>query len=614
VKPEHTLLYAPVVSSGLSPTGRHAYAVVRRSRPDGVKLVLQFLDLDEGGVGWREPAGDEERVAPAIAPDGDRWAALQRSQRGYRVAVGRLSELETPPTLLPCSPHRPRVLKWSHDGTLACLGDDERGAPRVWRWSDLMAGGGPDWLTAHQHPVVDYALHPSKPTLAWLDRARPAHPFEEGTTALHLGWFRPRKPLALPCPGYAFGYLSWSPDGRWLALQARPAGEPLSPPDLWRVDPWADPGDPAALTCLTEGLEGALGGYDWAPDSQSLVAAVERGVEGRLVRLAPGSPPKVLAGDDFLSGPRFDRRPPEEGGGRMIYLRQSDHRPQRLCLREPGGGGRAIGRFSRTLEELALRPGRTLRWTGEGGLEIEGVLVTPAGEGPWPLIVWAHGGPAHHISRTFSPYFQVLAGAGYAVLAPNYRGSTGRGGDFCRASVGALTEADTPDLRGGVDLAVAEGVADPERVGVMGWSYGGALAMALARDDARVKAVVAGAPVADWIGLLGASNFPTTAWRYVGGAPWEDRATWDAASPVSWVERLRAPTLLLHGTEDAAVPFAQSLTLYRLLLALGVPCELAWYRGEGHTFSSPVAVVDMLRQVLSWFARYLLAPRADAVE
>jgi len=603
--PEQVLHYAPITQSGISPDGRWLYAVVRRSRADGVRLELSLRDLSGGG--WRAPGGDAEKVSPSINRASSRWAALARVEAGYRVVVGALGS-PAAPTAMPRGPHRPRVLKWDCRDRLACLGDDARGDTRVWLWRD--EAGEPDWVTAHQHRVVDYAMHPTKERLAWLDREAVAHPYEEGRTRLWLGWLAPREPVELVVPGYLYGYLSWSPDGRWLAWQARDADAPLSPARLWAMD-LSDLDAPGAPICLSEGLDGAPGGYDWSPDG-GVVLAVESGTRGALYRLLPdalGDPPERLAvADGFLSGPRFDR-----AGGRMVFLRQSMSEPQRLCLREPGGAVLRAGHFSRALDACPRATGRTLRWEA-GGLTVEGPLVTPPGEGPWPLLIWAHGGPAHHISETFSPYFQVLAGAGYAVLAPNYRGSTGRGRAFCEAGVGALCEGDAGDLRAGIDAAIAAGVADPTRIGAVGWSYGGALALALARDDPRVRAVAAGATVADWMGLLGANTFPTTAWRYVGSRPWEDRAPWDAASPATWIQRVRAPTLLLHGTEDPSVPFSQSVMLYRMLSALGVTCELAWYRGEGHTISSPVAVVDMLRQILAWLALHLGETDESAVQ
>jgi len=607
--PEQVLHYTPIAQSGISANGRWLYAVVRRSRADGIRLELVFRELSGGG--WRAPEGDVETVAPSINRASQRWAGLARMASGYRVVVSPLGGREAA-TPLARGPHRPRVLKWDCQDRLACLGEDARGDTRVWLWRD--EAGDPDWVTAHQHRVVDYALHPAQERLAWLDREGASHPFEEGRTRLWLGWLEPRQPVELSVPGHVFGYLSWSPDGRWLAWQARDEDAPLSPARLWAMDlsELESPGEPV---CLSEGLTGAPGGYDWTPDG-AVVAAMESGTGGALYRLTPGrcgatpeeAPEAMVVADGFLSGPRFDR-----AGGRMIFLRQSLSEPQRLCLREPDGAVLRAGHFSRALDACARWSGRTLRWE-QGGLTIEGPLLTPDGEGPWPLLIWAHGGPAHHISETFSPYFQVLVGAGYAVLAPNYRGSTGRGRAFCEAGVGTLCTDDAADLRAGIDAAIAAGVADPDRIGAIGWSYGGALALALARDEPRVKAAVAGATVADWMGLLGATTFPTTAWRYAGSLPWEDRAPWDAASPASWIGGVDAPTLLLHGTEDPSVPFAQSVLLYRMLSARGVPCELAWYRGEGHTITSPVAVVDMLRQILAWLGRHLGEIQQSEVE
>jgi dipeptidyl aminopeptidase/acylaminoacyl peptidase len=593
--PESAAEYHPIVRSGLSHDGRVLYALIRRGDAEGVHLDLRFYLHG----GWRAPAGDLGLVAPTIGPDSDHFAALKPTPQGHRVVLGRLSALGRPPRMLDRGPHRPRVLKWSAEGRLMALGRDARGDVRVWVWDDPVLP--PRALTPHGRPIADYAPHPHVDRLAWLERAVSPDPFTEPETALFVtdagaGGPDDCAPRSLPTPGYVFGYLAWSPDGRWLALQARPVGAPLAPARLWVIDVDGE----APPRCLTEGLPGALGGFDWAPGGDRLAVALESGVEGEIWMIGvDGETERLDLGPGFCSAPRMDRE-----SGNLIFLQQDADLPQRLCLRVASGTARTVGRFSARLEQRPLA-GARVRAVQVGDLRIEGTLLTPAGAGPWPLILWAHGGPAHHISRTFSPYFQALVGAGYAVCAPNYRGSTGRGRAFCEAAVGGLTQVDVADLRAFLDDLIDDGVADPERVGVAGWSYGGALALALARDDPRVRAVAAGSPVADWIALFGAPTFPEMARAYFPDPPWVDRAPFDAASPATWIHRVRAPTLLLHGAEDVQVPPAQSVLLYRLLLARGVPCELAWYRGEGHTLRHPVAVVDMLRTLIGWFQTHL---------
>ncbi|MDP6945804.1 MAG: alpha/beta fold hydrolase, partial [Myxococcota bacterium] len=303
------------------------------------------------------------------------------------------------------------------------------------------------------------------------------------------------------------------------------------------------------------------------------------------------------------SGPHVDRT-----SGRMVYLQQDGDAPQRLCLREPGADSEVtLTDFHEPLAAMALGPVETVTWRADDGTSLDGVLVRPADAGgPTPMLVWLHGGPAEVISRTFSPYFQALASAGFAVFAPNYRGSNGRGDAFLRATIDDLGGADADDVLAGIDRMVQTGVAQAGRTALMGWSYGATLALLLASRSGVPRAVIAGAPVADWVSFFGAPRYPSMYRDYFTGPLWEDRSRLDRASPISHIAEVNVPTLLLHGGADAIVPPSHARLLYRALRERGVTTDLMLYPGAGHVFGRPSVVQDMLERVIRWLDAHLV--------
>ncbi|GMV43105.1 MAG: hypothetical protein AMXMBFR64_48210 [Myxococcales bacterium] len=606
--------YRPVIGSAISSDGRWAAAVVprldRRTRRKGPELLLG--DLDARGP-FRRLATDDgltELYAPTFSPDSRRLAALVDEGEGQR---GVLFDLVGEPRgrTLRGVPPGARALGW-RGGVPSCLGDDADGCRRVWAWSTL--GGLPAPVTPAGRHAGDFAWRPDGQRLAWLEIPDAADE-DADTAVVHLveadGATR-----AMSLLGHPVGWLAWSPDGRWLAYCARRRGVRLSAIRLWVVDPDRWPGDAGAIHCVTRGLEGWLTGFDWASDGSGLVVAMVQGTEGRLWHVAvEGDATPVGARGSYVSGPHTDR-----SRGRMLLLEQDLALPQRLVLSREGAAPRAgrttpAQRAPRRERKVLLRtngalastvcPGETVSWTAGDGVRIDGVLIRTGSRAPAPLLVWLHGGPADHVARTFSPYFQVFASAGYAVLAPNYRGSTGRDEAFLRGTVGALGVTDAADVLHGIDRLVQMGVADPQRTAAVGWSYGGTLALTLAMRTDLFGALVVGAPVVDWVAFTGAPRFPLMLREYFPTPFWEDRAPWDQASPLTHLERLHTPTLVLQGGLDRMNPPSQARALYRALRAREVETDLMVYPYEGHIPTAPDAVCDMLARILRWLGRHV---------
>lgn len=603
--------YRPVIGTAISNDGRWAAAVVPRLDAKDRRKPPELLlgDLDAGGP-FRRLAADDgltELYAPIFSPDSRKLAALADDVDGQRAVLFDLIGSEARPRTLRGVPPFARALGWrGWPGTPSCLGDDDAGCRRVWHWPTL--SGLPEPVTPPARHAGDFAWRPDGQRLAWMEIPDAAEE-DADLAVVHLvdadGTSREMSLL-----GHPVGWLAWSPDGRWLAYCARRRGVRLSAIRLWIVDPDRWPGDASAIHCLTRELDGWLTGFDWASDGSGLQVALVQGTEGRLwhVDLAAQATPVGPRGT-YISGPHTDR-----SRGRMLLLEQDIALPQRLVLSDRGGApdarptkkaGRVLLRTNRPIHAAGLEQGETLTWTSDDGTRIDGVLVRPTSDGPAPLLVWLHGGPADHVARTFSPYFQVFASAGYAVLAPNYRGSTGRDELFLRGTVRGLGTTDAADVLSGVDRLVQMGVADSQRTAAVGWSYGGTLALTLAMRTDLFGALVVGAPVVDWVAFTGAPRFPLMLREYFPDPYWEDRAPWDAASPLSHLDRLHTPTLVLQGALDTMNPPSQARALYRALRAREVETDLMEYPFEGHIPTAPDAVEDMLARILRWLGRHL---------
>ena len=256
-----------------------------------------------------------------------------------------------------------------------------------------------------------------------------------------------------------------------------------------------------------------------------------------------------------------------------------------------------------------------LVFRAEDGLELDGLLILPPGrtrqDGPFPLITSVHGGPyfrhCDDLPLYEQPAPQWLAAAGYAVFLPNPRGSQGRGGAFARLVLGAVGENEYTDILAGIDLLVAEGVADPDRLGISGWSHGGFMAAWAVGHTDRFKAALMGAGISDWGMQVGLGELGAQDGDLAGGYGWEGPGPHrhDVLSPISYASRVRTPVLILHGDQDQNVPLGQAIYFHRALRHHGVEHEFVVYPGEGHGIVVRSHRLDVMRRSVAWFDRWL---------
>lgn len=256
---------------------------------------------------------------------------------------------------------------------------------------------------------------------------------------------------------------------------------------------------------------------------------------------------------------------------------------------------------------------RAVQWKGRDGLALEGFLLLPKdrGSGPGPMVVDIHGGPTWSAKHAFNTGYAVAtAAAGYVVFLPNYRGSSGWGQSFSRRNIGDPGGAEFDDILAGIDWCVAEGIADPERLGVTGVSYGGYMtAWSVARSN-RFKAAVMISGISNQWSCHYSCNHDYA--EFLFGGPLSDPKVRDLAldrSPVYRLDKPTTPTLIIHGIGDRCVPLGQAQEFYSALLERGVHSELVVYPREGHGVQEREHQADRTRRTCAWFDRYLRAGR-----
>jgi len=240
---------------------------------------------------------------------------------------------------------------------------------------------------------------------------------------------------------------------------------------------------------------------------------------------------------------------------------------------------------------------------------VEALLFLPPGHAPGvrlPLAVIVHGGPTGAWGDSFNDWAQLLASRGFAVLCPNIRGSTGYGYAFMVMNRRDWGGADFRDVMAGADFLVAKGIADPDRMGIGGWSYGGYMAAWAVTQTNRFKASVSGAPMTD-LALEYGAEFPgINAYdTWFMGTPYENLALFTARSPVTFVKNVKTPTLLLCGENDVTDPIAQCYQFYRGLTRFGTESEFVAYPREGHGLREERHQIDMMNRMIGWFEKHL---------
>jgi dipeptidyl aminopeptidase/acylaminoacyl peptidase len=260
--------------------------------------------------------------------------------------------------------------------------------------------------------------------------------------------------------------------------------------------------------------------------------------------------------------------------------------------------------------ELDLGATEEVNFKSKDGTEVHGLLTYPVGYvkgAKVPLLLRIHGGPNGQDQHSLSIERQFFAANGYAVLAVNYRGSSGRGQKYSRSIFADWGHHEVEDLQAGVDHVIRMGVADPDRLGVGGWSYGGILTDYMIASDTRFKAATSGAGTAFTVAFYGTDQY-IIQYDYEIGPPWDPKA-WETYQKISYpflhADRIKTPTLFLGGERDFNVPVQGGQQMYQALKSLGIDTQMVIYPNENHGISRPSYVRDRYERYLAWYDKYI---------
>jgi len=403
-------------------------------------------------------------------------------------------------------------------------------------------------------------------------------------------------PKELRAPHGPLGRVRVAPSGKWISFTASREDGP-DPHDLWAMP--ADGGPARNLT--GNGLDRAIEDYHWTGDN-SLALLYAHGFRNKIALYSADGDLKSSFDLPVNAGP-FAVAP----SGELAFVGQSSISPQELWLRDTKGQAQRLTHLNSGWEDFGLVAPEFLEYKSFDGLEIEAALLKPAaydGKSRLPTIVLVHGGPTGNWQESIEPWGQLLVARGYAVFYPNIRGSIGYGDNFVRMNRADWGGADFKDVITGVNYLVAKGIADPARLGIGGWSYGGYMAEWAVTQTNIFRAAVSGAGMANLISEYGTEENPAYDEWFLG-TPYENADRFLNSSPVLQVKHAKTPTLIFQGDADPIDPLGQSQELYRGLKRYGVETELVTYPREPHGFQEAKHRVDVLQRMLAWFEKYL---------
>jgi dipeptidyl aminopeptidase/acylaminoacyl peptidase len=353
---------------------------------------------------------------------------------------------------------------------------------------------------------------------------------------------------------------------------------------------------------------------DWSADGKRIYFAETKGTVSRLYYLDVNSNSisELNKGNEVIGGPSLNRSQTTIG----FTLQTNDKAPEAYVTQVSNFAPVQVSRANADLPKLALGKTEVIKWKSSDGLEVEGLLTYPVNYQVGkrvPLLLIVHGGPAGVFTQSFlagnrGVYpSEAFAARGYAMLRVNPRGSSGYGQKFRFANIKDWGGGDYQDLMTGVDEVIRMGVADPERLGVMGWSYGGFMTSWIVTQTKRFKAASVGAGVTNLMSFIGTADIPSFIPDYFGEQPWENLEIYRAHSAMFHMKGVVTPTLVQHGEADERVPISQGYEFYNALKVRNVPTRMIVLPRMPHGPNEPKMVLKAKQSNLEWFDKYLKA-------
>jgi dipeptidyl aminopeptidase/acylaminoacyl peptidase len=405
--------------------------------------------------------------------------------------------------------------------------------------------------------------------------------------------------------------LRWSPDGKWLHLTVRAAGGNLEGKyrdvqgRLYRLNP-AD----GKVERLGADFDGSLEDFDFLANGD-LVALGLKGVEQQVYRIE-GSKATKLPG---LAGSYPGLSVAAKGGGLLLRHSSMNH-PEQVYLAvdaEHLDQATALTQFNPIFAERAQPEWKTYRWKAADGSDVEGVLIFPPGRKDAKhlrMLTFIHGGPADADGDRFGAnwydWATMAASRGWLVFRPNYRGSSGYGDDFMLQIAPHLVSEPGADILAGVDALVKDGYADPEKLAIGGYSYGGYMTNWLITETTCFKVAVTGAGAVEHAANWGNDDVTWDDAWYLSGKPWENPGMYQSEAALFRMDRVKTPTHIVQGGSDVRVSYLEGVTLERSLQQLGVAHSFLVFPGEGHSLArNPWHGYIKLREELLWLDKYV---------
>jgi dipeptidyl aminopeptidase/acylaminoacyl peptidase len=354
---------------------------------------------------------------------------------------------------------------------------------------------------------------------------------------------------------------------------------------------------------LTLPLDRPVSSPAWSKDGKTIAFLVaddrERYVSA--FDLATGKISTVIKGEYAVTG--IEANP----GGNWLIAMSNPHTPAELYALENGTLRRLTFHQQQWLNTVSLAHVEGFQSKSNDGTLVSGLVYTPdsVNRKKLPMILYIHGGPVGQDEFSFDLTRQILSMAGYTVIGVNYRGSDGRGLNYCKAIYADWGNKEVKDLLGAVDEMVKQGLADPDHLGIGGWSYGGILTDYTIATDTRFKAAASGAGSALQTSMYGIDQYVLQYDNEIG-APWKSAEKWIKLSyPFFHADKIKTPVLFMSGLKDFNVPTAGSEQMYEALKSQGIPAELILYPGQFHGISKPTYQVDRLQRYIIWYNKYL---------
>ena len=600
----------------LSPDGTHLAFVVSEA-PKGEQRAQHIWMYDKKTDTVRQfTYSKKSETNPRWSPDGSRLAFLS-NRGGDEQQIYLMNSSGGEAAVRTKGKGNIKGFAWSRDGKYiayiapeakteedenkekdkndARIADKDNKQPRVWLLP--VESGDPKAITPANWEIKELTWMPSGQNLVI---SGTDHPESDQNTDRILGVHVPDgEMIRLASPRGPFGHICVSPNGKTIAyIGAREDGP--SPHDLMLLPVEND----AARNISGLSLDRQIFDFKWLRDG-TLLAISADGFHTKFSAFAANSAIKQINSTIPINPSAFAA----SDNGEAFFVSQTATQPQELFVWDQKTSPRQITHINDAWKQYSLATPEFYKYKSFDGQEIEAALLKPAGyngKTKVPLIVLIHGGPTGAWEDTVEAWGQLLVARGYAIFYPNIRGSIGYGQKFIEMNRGDWGGGDFKDVIAGVDDLIARGIADPDKLAIGGWSYGGYMSEWAITQTTRFKAAVSGAGLSNLISEYGTEQHPSyDEWFY--GVPYEPEKITGFlnSSPFVHLKNARTPTLILQGEADTVDPVGQSLELYRGLKRYGVDTELVLYPREPHGFHEEKHLVDRLNRILAWYDKYL---------